>query len=167
MGPTREGKSVEGEIMTYTNEDLIARYLYLRGKKDRARKRWQAIEAGRNGQLEVLATELMARMTEQGEQNVKTSAGTAYRTTSWSVTTKDKLAFVREIVSSVLIAAESFDLNETSFPDVVQGILDSDALELLDARPVKEAALAYLDQNKVPPPGINIEGFYEVHVRKA
>lgn len=164
MGKARKGESMEGEIK-YTNEELISRYIYHRNKKNRARKFWQAIEAGRNECLEVISQTLLQRMKEQGEQNVRTSTGTAFRVTKWSVTTADKVEFVREIVTCIVNRALEDDWESPE--QMIDAILDSDALALLDARPDKEAALAYLDLHKTPPPGINIDGSYKVQVRKS
>lgn len=122
--------------------DYITKYLEVRDLKkaleDRHKEELRPINEVL-GKLEVFFQTTMAKL---GVENLKGTTGTAYTSTTASVTTADKMAFL----------------------DFVK---EHDAWHLLDVRPAKTATKEYLEEHGMAPPGVNVVQVINVNVRKS
>jgi hypothetical protein len=126
---------------------IIEGILALREKRSERKKAFDAADLADKDAVEAMEMYLLGVMTERGEEQIKTSAGTAYKSPQMRVTMTDRQAVI----------AFTLDRIEKNDPN---------AFELFTNHVNKEAVKALLDQ-KVTPPGIDIQTFVQCNVRKA
>jgi hypothetical protein len=128
----------------FTDKQLIEKYVWMRDlvavKKKALADQIKPYTAG----MEVIEAALMARLIQRGADNTKTDAGTAYKATLLTVKVEDREAFLEYVMS---------------------GEDGSDAMLL--AQPQKDAVKDYIDKYQKPPPGIGVNYFTNVNVRKS
>lgn len=123
-------------------EMLVDQYVKLRDKlkeADDAHKEKTAAAREYKAQLEA---RLLEKLNEAGGDSVKTKAGTVYRTTRRSATIADGDAFRKFVISN-----EAFDL--------------------VDWRANATAVGDFIDDQQVPPPGVNFTTAFTVGIRRA
>ena len=91
--------------------------------------------------LNVLEGKLQAFFTETGQDSAPTGAGTAYLSTTYRASIADK----------------------QMFQDYVK---ESERWELLDWKANAKAARAFVKENKVPVPGVNLTGITKVRINR-
>lgn len=131
----------------YTPAWAIETYLAIREKEREDKKEFEARSADRKNKMDLLETYLLGSMNERGEEQIKTSNGTAYKSPQMRTTMIDRAA----VVQFTLDRIEKNDPN---------------AFELWTNHVNKEEVRRLLEA-KVTPPGINIETFVACNVRKA
>ena len=126
---------------------VIEAYLALREKRRDRKKAFEEADRGDEDAMTVMETFLLGAMNERGEEQIKTSAGTAYKSPQMRATMTDRQA----VVNFTLDRIEKNDPN---------------AFDIFTNHVNKEAVKALLDA-KVTPPGIDIHTFVSCNVRKA
>jgi len=123
-------------------EMRVAQYVQLRAmiKKDDDDHK-EAMKEKRET-LDALNNLLLQHLEQIKADNVRTKAGTVYRTAKRSASTADFKAFW-----DFVVAHEMWDL--------------------VDRKPNVTAVSEYLEENKALPPGVNLNSTYVVGVRKA
>jgi hypothetical protein len=122
-------------------EELVAQYVRLRDKLKESDDAHKEKTKSAREYLELLNAKLLERLNDVGGESVKTAAGTVYRTTKRSATLADGDLF-RNFVRSM----ELFDL--------------------VDWRANPTAVAEYVEENQVPPPGVNYSTTFTVGVRR-
>lgn len=131
----------------YTPAWAIETYLAIREKEREDKKEFEARSADRKGKMDLLETYLLGSMNKRGEEQIKTSSGTAYKSPQMRVSMTDRAA----VVQFTLDRIENNDPN---------------AFDLFTNHVNKEAVKLLLDA-KITPPGVNIETFVSCNVMKA
>ena len=126
---------------------VIEAYLALREKRRERTKAFEEADQADKDALGVMEKFLLHTMNERNEEQIKTSAGTAFKSPQMRTTMVDRQA----VIDFTLDRIEKNDLN---------------AFDLFTNHINKEAVKALLDA-KVTPPGIDIQTFVACNVRKA
>jgi hypothetical protein len=92
--------------------------------------------------LETLGNVILSHITQMGLDNVKGSAGTAYRIEETSASLADPQAFRRHVIGS-------------------------EAWDLLDWKANKTATKEFVEANGVAPPGVNYTTSFKIGVRRS
>jgi hypothetical protein len=126
-----------------TNIDaLVAQYVKLRDKIKEADDAHKEKMAPAKGYLETLNGALLAQLQAVGGDSVKTPHGTAYKTTKRSATVADSGEF------------RAF-------------IIENRQWDIADWRANAPAVEAFLQENQILPPGVNMSSVVVVGVRRA
>jgi phage host-nuclease inhibitor protein Gam len=128
--------------MTYAADQLIQRYIEIRDEKAEIAERHKAELAPLNQSLEVLENTLMQLLNEQGGQNIKTAAGTAYRSEVMSVKVEDWDAlwyYIQRFQRPDLLVR---NVNKTAVKEIIDG-------------------------GQALPPGISTQTLFNLNVRRA
>lgn len=123
-------------------EQAGAAYLETEGRLAKMKAEFDAACAPFKEKLTLLEQWFSAKAQEDGLENVKTAAGTAY----WSVHHKATVA-----------AREPF----------FEHCRNTGAWDLVEARASKTAVKSYIDANGVPPPGVDYSAVKVFNFRKA
>lgn len=91
-----------------------------------------------------LETELMRRLTERGADNTKTEFGTAYKARGIRAKVIDRDAFLKFCVA----------------------YWDTVGSEMLDVRVLKDPVKDFMASAKEPPPGVEVEPYVNLNVRR-
>lgn len=121
---------------------LIGKYVQLRDKKAQLEAEHKKSLEPIKTAMDKLESHVLQLLQGQGVESVRTTAGTAYRSRSVSVTIADKEVF-RQFVQS------------------------TDAWALADVRASKTAVEAYREANDDIPPGLNYSACYTLGIRRA
>ena len=128
--------------MTYTAEQVIARYVALRDECDQIAKRHAAELKPHHDAMEKLEAWLLATLNGQGADNIKTPQGTAYKSTTLSTKVADWDALWAFI-----------ELGHPEF--LVHGVN-------------KTAVKEFMDENQgQQPPGVETSWMVKVNVRRS
>ena len=126
-----------------TAEEVISKYVSLRDKKAELKKAFDAETKKLDDAMETIETYLMTLMdTLGGVDNIKTTAGTAYKSQRTKASIADR-QLAREFV------------------------LETGNLDLLELRASSTAVKQYLDDNGALPPGFNAIVEETVNIRRA
>lgn len=123
-------------------EDLVTKYIELRGKRDEIMNAAKAKAAKIDEALAKVEGVLLQLFDEQGMQSVKTPHGTAYKSTRTSATVADweqVLGFIRE----------------------------NDAWPMLEKRVNKTAVAEYMESTGELPPGVNVRTEVTLNIRRS
>lgn len=132
------------EMADYTDAQVIAKYLEIRAHKDTIKEIHAAEMAPWNDALETLEAVMASRLIARDAQNVKTDAGTAYRSALMKPKVVDRDKFLAYVLEKG-----------------AWGLLNI-AAPLLD--PLKD----FMDaNNKALPPGIDVTTVINTNFRKA
>lgn len=128
--------------MSFTDADLIRKYVELRDRKKQLEEKQKEELAPFNDAMDTLETALMERMNAAGQESIKTEHGTAYKAKAMKTKTADRealMGYVRE----------------------------HDAFHLLTAAVSKEAVQDYMDSSGgFPPPGVDVTFITTVNFRR-
>ena len=133
--------------MTWTPVLAIEKRLEIREIRSQRKKEFDAAEAIDKNKEDLLESYLLATMNERGEEQIKTEAGTAYKSPQMRVTMTDR----QKVIDFTLERIEKNDPN---------------AFDLFTNHVNKEAVRDMMQRNIVPP-GVVIDQFVTCNVRKA
>jgi hypothetical protein len=128
--------------MSFTVEQVVETYLKLRRKKEAVENETKDRVAGLKAKMTMLESWLMQKADEDGVTSFKTTAGTAF------VTTTDFA-------------------NVADWDAVLTFIKENDAFDMLEKRVSKTAVRAHMDETGDVPPGITYGSKIGINVRKA
>lgn len=123
-------------------DELVEKYIALRDEKAAAKAQYEQSVAQIDALIDKIEAVLLKTFNESGMDSVKTSHGTAYRSTRTSATVADWDAFFGHIQSN-------------------------EAWELLERRCSKTAVESYKQAHEELPPGINWREEHVVNVRRS
>lgn len=127
--------------MAKTTKELIADYRRLKLLREQLEKKATEVVKPVKAAMEDISNELQRRLTEAGEQSVKTSEGTAYLQVQTSVTVQDPDAFTNWVLEN--------------------------GLEFMDVKANKTAAIEYMEGHEGElPPGLKYSSFTKCNIRK-
>jgi hypothetical protein len=125
-----------------TDEDIIRKRIEIRDYIEKKQKDFEESLVPYNKAAQALEGEITRRMLEQGQESIKTDAGTAYRTTVLTTKIADRDLFLDFV----------FKTNNCSF--------------IVNAA-VKEAVKEYMENNNnSTPPGVDIAYIHKTNFRK-
>jgi hypothetical protein len=128
--------------MSFTVEQVVETYLKLRRKKEAVENETKDKVADIKAKMTMLESWLMQKAGEDGVTSFKTTAGTAF------VTTTDFA-------------------NVADWDAVLAFIKENDAFDMLEKRVSKTAVRAHMDETGDVPPGITYGSKIGINVRKA
>ena len=129
-----------------TAQDLIERYIQLRDFKTAETKRFDEHIAPIVEQMADLENQLLAVLNEQGGENIRTNAGTAYKSKLMTVKIADRPAYLEY---------------------VRQYIEEQGECAMLIASAKKDEVQDYIDYYHEPPPGIEVGYMIKINVRRS
>ena len=127
---------IKGDVQKW-----IGQYVAVRDAKKRLEEEQSKAVKDYADILNMLEGKLQAFFTETGQDNAKTGAGTAYLSTTYRASIADKQVF-------------------TNF------VIEKARWDLLDWKANAKAARAYVKNEKVLPPGINLTGVTQVRINR-
>lgn len=123
------------------NDQLVGAYIELRDRRAERKAKFNNEDADDKGKQEKIEGLLLARLQEGGMESIRTSRGTAYRSTRVSATVADWDSFFSFVKSQ-------------------------EAWEMLERRCSKEAVKEYKEANEALPPGVNWTAEATINVRR-
>lgn len=133
--------------MTYTPAWGIETYLTIREEERLDKQEFDERSRARKDKMDLLEKFLLGEMNERGEEQIKTSAGTAYKSPQMRVTMTDRQAVIDFTIDRI-------EKN------------DPTAFDLFTNHVSKEAVKALLEAN-THVPGVEVYKFTACNVRKA
>jgi hypothetical protein len=134
-------------MTTYTPAWAIEKYLEIREAERADKKEFDGRSRERQGKMELLETFLLGEIHKRGEEQIKTTVGTAYKSPQMRVTMVDRAAVINFVLDCV-------EKNDLSAFDIFTNHVNKDQVKIL------------LDEN-IQPPGIEVTRFTACNVRKA
>ena len=128
--------------MSMTIEELVSKYVVLRDKKAQLKAEFDAKTAKITEVMDRIEGKMLEFMTETGTDALKTSAGTAYVTTSTKATV-------------------------ASWEDFFTFVQNQEAWQLLEHRCSKKAVEEFVAANDELPPGVNWSAARVVNFRRS
>lgn len=154
-----------------TVDEVTAKYVELRDRKTEMAKRHAEEMLPYNVAQENIEKWLLNKMNEDGVNSYKTDSGTPYKNVATSVKLVDPEAFKAAIFAP---AAETISrsLNHTFGIDIdveqIQNIiLAGAAWDMVDFRAGKKGIQTRLEETKTLPPGVTIDSFTTVNIRRS
>lgn len=155
-----------------TVEEVVSKYVELRDRKAEISKRHSEELVPYNEGMENIERWLLNKMNEDGVQNYKTDMGTAYKATTTSVKMGDPTAFkeavfapAAERILSLLEIAPGYA--NGGIQDVLNIIRDSALWDMVDFRAGKKGVQAHLEDTKTLPPGVTVDSFTTLNIRRS
>lgn len=130
------------ETQEVSLEAIIDRYVKLRDKKSQMDAAHKEALSPINLAMDRLEGAILERLNQQGVESVRTTAGTAYKSTTVSVTVADKQIFQRWLI-------------------------ENGQWEMADIRAAKTNVAEYRAANDDIPPGLNYRESLSVGIRRA
>lgn len=132
----------EVAVIERTPAEKVGRYVQLRDSKKAAEDKFdEFLAANYKLEMDKLELELLDFMNANGLDNVASSAGTAYKSVTKSVTTADPREFIRHVIGT-----QDFDL--------------------VDMKPNKTKIVEMVENNEALPPGVSYTTFVKVGIRR-
>jgi hypothetical protein len=131
----------------YTPAWAIETYLAVREMRSARKKEFEAADKVDSDKLDLLQTYLLGVMNERGEEQIKTSAGTAFKSPQLRCTMSDRQAVIDFVM-------DCLEKNDPNAFDIFTNHVNKDRVKML------------LDEN-IQPPGIEVSRFVACNVRKA
>lgn len=124
--------------MTY--DEMVAKYVEVRDTVKLFEAKFKERVAVYKQEMEELENAITTKADEEGLTTVPTPHGTAY----WST------------LANCTAAAPD---------DFMQFVIDNEAWDLVEKRPVKTAVKAYVETHGAPPPGVNFSTYRKFNLR--
>jgi len=146
--PEEQALANEGEVAVVTSKitgdlsTLVEKYISLRDRKQAIVNEAKEKAAKFDAVLDKMEGMLLSTFNDLGMDSVKTSAGTAYKSTRTSATVAD-------------------------WDSVLNFIRDTEAFNMLERRVAKAAVVEYRDANGALPPGIDWREEVTINVRRS
>jgi len=156
-----------------TMEEVTAKYVELRDRKTEIAKRQAEELKPINEAMSNIEAYFLHQMNELGVDSFKTSAGTAYKANQNSVKMTDAGAFKGHVFAPALqymnayLSATGHVLNENDL-QAMQMILQENTLwDMVDFRVGKKGVMEYFENTHQLPPGVAIDTFTAVNIRRS
>lgn len=134
--------------MTIPSDQLVAKYIEYRDFVARKQAEFDEAMKPYTSAMEMIQNEIHARLNADGLDNIKTAAGTAYKSNTLSVKVADRQTFFDYVFQNPATARQMAELFFTAN---------------IAKDPVKE----FLEQHQAPPPGVDVTTVTKVLFRRA
>jgi hypothetical protein len=124
--------------------NYVEKYIQLRDKKVEIAEKHKAELAPLNEAMEAIEKWLLTEMEKLGVESVKTPAGTPYKSITKTVKALDMEAFKGYVFS----------------PD------SAPKWDLVDFRPLKKGIMEYVEDKGTLPPGLTMDSFTSINIRR-
>jgi len=158
--------------MTYTAEQVVAKYIELRDRKAAMAKRHSEEMKPITDAMGKIENYLLNQMNMVGCDSIKTCEGTAYKARAASVKASDMEAFKDFVFDPAVCAVERY-LTSTGYDvppsvaDHIAYLLKSMAMwDMVDFRAGKKGITDYIDAEQKPVPGVGVEYVTTVNIRR-
>lgn len=128
--------------MSMTTAEIVEKYVALRDRKAEMEKAHKAKKAQIDAALVKIENFLLKRMDAAGEESIRTTAGTAFKSTK------------------VFTGVADWD-------SVLEFVRENDRFDMLTKAVSKDAVVAYREANDDIPPGVNWREEVTISVRRA
>ena len=154
--------------MQHDIKSVVEKYIALRDEKAAIAERQKAELAPLNESMEIIEKWLLAQMDAMGVDSLKTPAGTPYKAITKSVKMVDSEAFKRFVFSPLIDALSTAATSQgMQLPDL-NGLLASGVFwDMIDFRCGKKGVVEYTEQNGTLPPGVTMDSFTTINIRRA
>lgn len=154
-----------------TVEEVTAKYVELRDRKAEIALRHTEELKPLNDAQAAIESWLLNKMNEDGVDSYKTQAGTPYKAVTTSVKLEDAEAFkfsvFKPAIEQIVISLNEGDLTHDEALDIVGKIIRDKALwDMVDFRAGKKGIQAAIEETKIVPPGVSINSFTAVNIRR-
>jgi hypothetical protein len=152
--------------MDFNINDVVAKYIELRDSQNEEAKAFsETMKAKYTEPMEIIEKILLREMERMGVDSLKTPSGTPYKAVTKSVKMTDPEQFKRFVFAPLidsLTSALSMDREQ------VYSLLTSSVYwDMIDVRAGKKGITSYVDDNGVVPPGIALDQFTTINIRRA
>lgn len=144
-------------------KSVVEKYISLRDEKAQIAARHKEELSPVNESMGVIEKWLLAQMDAQGVDSFKTGAGTPYKAVTKSIKTTDIEAFKRFALQPVVDALSQLP----NMPDIGALLTAGIRWDMLDFRPLKKGIVEYTEENGQLPPGVSMDSFSTVNIRRA
>lgn len=147
----------------FTLADVVKKYIDLRDEQAAISEKFKAELAPGAEQMETIEKYLMAHMDKEGLDSIKTPNGTPYKVISKSVKAIDMEAFKLFALQPAIDALS----NLPNMPDIVALLTAGIRWDMLDFRPLKKGVVEYTEESGQLPPGLTIDNFTKINIRRS
>lgn len=155
-----------------TVDEVVSKYVEIRDRKAELAKRHAEELSPYNEAQENIEKWLLNKMNEDGVNSYKTDSGTPYKNVATSVKLVDPDAFKDAIFAPVVEKIEEYILDgelqrSVDILPIVKNIIRDSALwDMVDFRAGKKGIQARLEETNTLPPGITMDSFTTVNIRR-
>lgn len=161
--------------MSYTAEEVIAKYVELRDRKEEMVKRHKEELEPLNKAMENIETFFLAKTQEEGVDSYRTSAGTAFKTTAANVSLSDPDAFkdyvflpaIQDIVSYFTVDPKNRGVDGAAVQVCMDKLKANAKWGLIDFRAGKKGIEDVLNETNTPVPGVEFKRYLKINIRRA
>lgn len=146
--------------------EVVKKYISLRDEQATIGERHKAEMAPYNEQMEVIEKWLLKEMEKMGVDSLKTPSGTPYKAVTKSVKMSDPQAF-KDFVFADAVTHISSIMGEGFDNIVKQTLLDDIKWDMIDFRAGKKGIQEYATETGAIPPGVTIDQFTTINIRRA
>lgn len=156
-----------------TVEEVTKKYIELRDRKAEIAKRQSEEVKPLSEAMENLEAWLLNQMNTLGVDSFKTSAGTPYKANSNSVKMTDAGAFKGHVFAPAVegiinyLSALGHSIQHADKEAMQMILQDSPLWDMVDFRAGKKGVLEHLENTEALPPGVAVETFTIVNVRRS
>ena len=149
-------------------KSVVERYIALRDEKAAVAERHKAELAPITEAMETIEKWLLAQMDTMGVDSLKTPAGTPYKSITKSVKMADPEAFKRFVFSPLVEALGNAATSQgMQLPDLYSLLSSGVFWDMIDFRCGKKGVVEYTEQNGTLPPGVTMDSFTTINIRRA
>lgn len=149
--------------MEFNIADVVQKYIALRDEKASVAERHKSEMAPFNEKMEVIETVLLREMEKMGVDSLKTPAGTPYKAVSKSLKLVDPESFKVFALQPVVDALEKLP----NMPDIRALLIAGIRWDIIDFRPLKSGVEQSLQDGEKLPPGITMDSFTKINIRRS
>ncbi len=154
--------------MTIDIRSVVEKYIELRDQRASIAERHKAELAPISESMEIIEKWLLKQMEEMGVDSLKTPAGTPYKAITKSVKMADAEAFKRFVFAPLIDAlASAATAQGMQLPDIYSLLQSGVFWDMIDFRCGKKGIVEYTEQNGQIPPGVTMDSFTTINIRRA
>lgn len=157
-----ENGTIEPNFQDQTDEQLVQKYVELRDWTQAEKKRFDTFMEPHKQTMDIIENEFLRRLNERGADSTKTDCGTAYKSTllNISVTPEGSAPYIRPDAPASIGREALLDFALDNWDEIGNELL------LISAQ--KDSVRRWMDEHQgVPPPGIKVNWFTKVNIRRS
>jgi hypothetical protein len=167
-GRVRNIENRRSLAMTVEIKSVVEKYISLRDQKAEIAERHKVELAPLNESMEIIEKWLLQEMEKMGVESLKTPAGTPYKTITKSVKMADPDAFKRFVFTPLIDSLTGMlQAQGVHVPDLYSLLQGGVFWDMIDFRAGKKGIVEYAEQNGSIPPGVTVDNFTTINIRRA